>query len=290
MKITADNFFTTSDGAHIYFEDRGKGTPIIMVPGFLCTTKFFEKNAEDLSQKFRVITMDPRGQGYSSKMCGGNTLKRNATDIKELIDHLKLDHAVLLGWSLASSVAVTYAVDFGQYHLDGLALVDGSLYPFSGEIWNHHRGKNYNVENWLNTYLPLYSDPETFYEKFVQRISCRGGMSENMKEWVKREFRKTMPWSALELHYDFCHTDNVSQLKKVTVPVAIFGAESEAYGLEMTETFAGKVKGYCEVHKFYESGHLMFLYEADKFNRRLADFTVKANELKKKKKNEGRII
>lgn len=279
MKITAENFITTSDGAHIYFEDRGEGVPIIMVPGFLCTAKFFEKNAEVLSQKFRVITMDPRGQGYSSKICGGNTLKRNAMDIKELIDHLQLDRVVLLGWSLASSVAVTYAADFDQYHLSGLALVDGSLYPFSGEDWNHHRGKDYNVENWLDTYLPLYNDPEAFYEKFIQRISCENGMAADMKEWAEREFRKTMPWSALELHYDFCHTDNVSQLKKITVPVAIFGAESKAYGLEMTEIFAGEVSGYCEIHRFYESGHLMFLYEAEKFNRCLADFTVKANEL-----------
>ena len=46
MKITENNFFTTSDGARIYFEDRGKGLPIVMVPGFLCTTKFFEKNVE----------------------------------------------------------------------------------------------------------------------------------------------------------------------------------------------------------------------------------------------------
>ena len=97
MKITADNFFTTSDGIHIYFEDRGSGLPIVMVPGFLCTTKFFEKNAEVLSKEFRVITMDPRGQGNSSKTCQGNTIRRNAQDIKELIDHLGLEHVVLLG-------------------------------------------------------------------------------------------------------------------------------------------------------------------------------------------------
>ena len=55
--------------------------PIVMVPGFLCTTKFFEKNAEVLSKEFRVITMDPRGQGNSSKTCQGNTIRRNAQDI-----------------------------------------------------------------------------------------------------------------------------------------------------------------------------------------------------------------
>ena len=153
MKITADNFFTTSDGIHIYFEDRGSGLPIVMVPGFLCTTKFFEKNAEVLSKEFRVITMDPRGQGNSSKTCQGNTIRRNAQDIKELIDHLGLEHVVLLGWSLASSIVVSYAAEFEQYKLNGLVTMDGSLYPFSDADWNHHRGRDYNLQNWFDTYL-----------------------------------------------------------------------------------------------------------------------------------------
>lgn len=279
MKVTANNFFTTSDGAHIYYEDRGEGYPLVMVPGFLCTTKFFEKNAEVLSKQFRVITMDPRGQGYSSKMTSGNTMKRNAQDIKELIDHLHLDHVVLLGWSLASSMVVTYASEFNQYHLSGLVMVDGSLYPFSDEPWNHHRGRDYNLDNWYATYMPLYYEPHVFYDKFISRISCKGQMSDEDRAWIEAECKKTMPWGALELHYDFCHTNNVANLKNITVPAAIFGADSAAYGLDMVEKFASEIPGYCEINKFYESGHLMFLYEADKFNTCLAQFVAKAHEL-----------
>ena len=279
MTITKRNFFTASDGAHIYFEDVGQGLPILMVPGFLCTTKFFEKNALALSDEFRVVTMDPRGQGYPSKTCGGNTLKRHAQDIRELIDHLDLQHVVLLGWSLAASVVVTYASQHRQHRLNGLVMMDGSLFPFSGESWNHHRGRDYNIQNWFDTYMPLYYNPQEFYDKFIARISNRGGMSEEDRRWITEECRKTMPWSALELHYDFSHTDNVTHLKEITVPVSIFGASSEAYGLDMVEKFAGEVSGYSEVNCFYESGHLMFLYEAEKFNQCLKRFVRKANEL-----------
>lgn len=279
MKISANNFFTTSDGAHIYYEDRGAGLPIVMVPGFLCTTKFFEKNAEVLSQQFRVITLDPRGQGNSSKTCSGNTVKRHAQDIKELIDHLGLEHVVLLGWSLASSVVVSYAAEFGQYKLNGLVTMDGSLFPFSGEEWNHHRGKDFNLDNWFATYLPLYYDPKLFYDKFTARIANAEGMDSETRSWIEAECRKAMPWSALELHYDFCLTDNVSNLKKITVPYAVFGANSKAYGLEMVHKFASMTGGYSEVVEFYNSGHLMFLYEAEKFNRALAAFVRKADAL-----------
>jgi hypothetical protein len=72
MKITKDNFFTTSDGAHLYFEDTGEGTPLVMVPGFLCTTRFFSRNTPELSKHCRVVAVDPRGQGRSSKTLTGN--------------------------------------------------------------------------------------------------------------------------------------------------------------------------------------------------------------------------
>ena len=280
MKITKNNFFTTSDGAHIYFEDRGNGLPIVMLPGFLCTTKFFEKNAEVLSEKFRVITMDPRGQGYSSKTASGNTIKRHAQDIKELIDHLGLDNVVLLGWSLASSVVVQYAADYQQYHLNGLVTMDGSLYPASSEEWNHHRARDFDIDNWFDTYLPLYYNPAVFYQKFIARISNADGMDGEMRKMVEEECKKTMPWSALELHYDFVHTDNVKNLSKITVPYASFGAASKAYGFEMAEMYAKRVQGYSEVDEFYESGHLMFIYEAEKFNRCLEKFILKAAEIK----------
>ena len=279
MKITKDNFFTTSDGARIYFEDRGQGLPIVMVPGFLCTTKFFEKNAEVLSTEFRVITMDPRGQGYSSKTTSGNTIKRHAQDIKELIDHLDLHHVVLLGWSLASSVVVQYAADYDQYRLNGLVTMDGSIYPCSDEDWNHHRAKGYDLDNWFDTYLPLLYNPKEFYDKFVARISNADGMDAETRQMLEKECSRSMPWSALELHYDFIHTDNVQNLEKITVPYAAFGAQSKAYGLDMVEMYAKKVKGYSEIVEFFESGHLMFLYEAEKFNSKLAAFVRKSAEL-----------
>ena len=46
-----NDFFQTSDGAMIYYEDRGRGIPLMLVPGFMCTTKFYERNAAELSKK-----------------------------------------------------------------------------------------------------------------------------------------------------------------------------------------------------------------------------------------------
>ena len=279
MKITTENFFKTSDGAIIYYEDVGSGIPILMVPGFLCTTKFFCKNVEALCAKYRMITMDPRGQGNSSKSLCSNNMRRNALDIKELIDHLNLENVILLGWSVAASVVVSYAAEFNEHKLAGLALVDGSLHPFSGEPWNHHRGKDYNIDNWFATYQPLVYNPQKFYEEFTARISNHGNMPEEDRKWIMAECMKTMPWTAMEIHYDFCHTNNVPNLEKLKVPVAVFGSDSKAYGLDMVNEYMRRIPGYSETHEFYESGHLMFYYESEKFNNCLDSFARKACEI-----------
>lgn len=259
------NFFTASDGAVLYYEDRGSGIPFLLMPGFLATTRFFEKNVEELSGQYRVIVFDPRGQGRSCKVGGGNTMERNALDIRDLIEHLHLEDVILGGWSMGSSVVISYCEMTREAHLKGLVLIDGSLFPMSPDDWNKHRSRDYNVDNWLENYMPLVFDREGFYERFIGRIS-NGSMTEEDRSWVTKEFMKTPPWSALEFHYDFCRTDNYSNLKNLTIPVAIFGGSSDAYGLEMVDAFAAQIGGYVELNKFYNSGHMMFYYEAKKFN------------------------
>lgn len=272
MEISNRNFFQTSDGARIYFEEYGggKGKPLLMIPGFLCTTRFFQRNVGPLSQNRRVVVIDPRGQGFSSKTLCGNTVARNAQDIAELVEYLNLKKLVLLGWSVGSSVALHYAAKLDQGRLSGLILVDGSLFPLSDEAWNKHRARNYNVQNWMDTYLPLYYDPQLFHSRFIERIS-NGKMSAEDQQWVLAECRKTMPWTALELHYDFCHTDSLSCLPELRIPTAFFGGNSAAYGLDMLYEYAKRVRTPAQVHPFYESGHLMFYYEAEKFNRLVND-------------------
>ena len=63
MIRSKDNFLQVSDGAWIYFEDYGKdkGEPIMILHGFLCSSKFFYKNIDALSADHRLVLIDWRG-------------------------------------------------------------------------------------------------------------------------------------------------------------------------------------------------------------------------------------
>ena len=139
----AAGYLKTSDRAYLYYEDCGEGEDtILLVPGHMCTTKFYQKNVPALAKNHRVVTFDSRGFGNSSKPLHGNDVERHADDIKELIDYLDLHNVILIGWSLSGSVVVTYTHKYQAYRMKALGILDGCLFPFSPESWNSYNSRN----------------------------------------------------------------------------------------------------------------------------------------------------
>jgi len=64
----------------------------------------------------RVITLDLRGHGRSSKPGFGYRIARFSRDVYELIDYLGLEHADVLGWSIGVSAWSTDAVSAPRFH------------------------------------------------------------------------------------------------------------------------------------------------------------------------------
>src|SRR6202140_2469856 len=99
--------FRTSDNIALHYFDAGSGSAIVLVPGWTMSADIFELQINELSKRFRVVALDPRSQGDSDKPSDGNTLERHAMDIKELLEHLRLQNAVLLGWSNGGPAVLT---------------------------------------------------------------------------------------------------------------------------------------------------------------------------------------
>ena len=134
------------DGARIYVEDKGCGKPIVLVHGWSCSAKFWKRNVPELAKAFRVITVDLRGHGHSSKILTGHTIRQYAQDIREVIEGLNLRDAALLGWSMGGPVVLSYYEQFRHdSRLEGFGLVDTAPHPFSPEPWNSHALHNHNI-------------------------------------------------------------------------------------------------------------------------------------------------
>ncbi|MEX0316518.1 MAG: alpha/beta fold hydrolase [Ruegeria sp.] len=117
-------FFTTSDGKQLYFEDTGRGQPLLCLPGLTRCSRDFSFLAPHVTD-LRMIAMDYRGRGrsdYDPDHMNYNIL-REAQDVIELLDHLALERVTILGTSRGGLIALTLAAGHPQ-RLAGVILND----------------------------------------------------------------------------------------------------------------------------------------------------------------------
>jgi pimeloyl-ACP methyl ester carboxylesterase len=101
---TAPSEFFDSAGVKIHYRVWGKGDPIVLIHGFTASidTNWVRPGIVDkLDDDFKVIALDLRGHGESDKphdpAAYGDEM---AQDVVRLLDHLKIDKAHIVGYSL----------------------------------------------------------------------------------------------------------------------------------------------------------------------------------------------
>ncbi len=130
-------------GVEIAYLDEGDGEPIVLVHGFAATKEvnwldpgWFETLTRDGR---RVIALDNRGHGESSKLYDPSAYHSTsmADDVRALLDHLKIERADVMGYSMGARITAFLAVHhpervrsaiFGGL---GIRLVEGAGIPAS---------------------------------------------------------------------------------------------------------------------------------------------------------------
>ena len=101
--------FITINGTKTYYEEYGKGIPLLMLHGGLGDISDFEKVIPNLSKKFRVIIPDAPGLGRSEYADSLLSYQLLADYNSKLIDQLKLDSIYVIGWSDGANTALILA-------------------------------------------------------------------------------------------------------------------------------------------------------------------------------------
>ena len=116
-------FFTASDGTRLAYRDEGEGLPLLCLAGLTRTMSDFDYMIPHLPP-VRLIRMDYRGRGESQwSGAASYTVPQEGKDALELLDHLGVEKAAILGTSRGGLIGMMLAA-VAHDRLLGLCLND----------------------------------------------------------------------------------------------------------------------------------------------------------------------
>lgn len=82
-----------------YLEAGAGDRVLVFVPGWMTPAEIWKEQIPYFSSRgFRVIALDPRSQGKTTKTETGNTYQQHAADLHAFLQILKIEHSYLVGW------------------------------------------------------------------------------------------------------------------------------------------------------------------------------------------------
>jgi pimeloyl-ACP methyl ester carboxylesterase len=107
------------------------GAPILFIHGWsqnhLCWVKQYDS---ELADEFRLVAYDLRGHGMSEAPLEAEHYTNEklwADDVAAIMDELRLDQPVLVGWSYGAFVICDYVRAYGQERIGAIDLVEGAV-------------------------------------------------------------------------------------------------------------------------------------------------------------------
>lgn len=113
------------DGLGIHYEVVGEGRTILLLHGFLFSTEMWAKQVGELSRHYRVISVDFRGHGRSSRVTKPFTLYDLVSDVVAVLDRCDEEKAVWIGLSMGGMVAMRAAIVVPEA-VEAMVLLDTS--------------------------------------------------------------------------------------------------------------------------------------------------------------------
>ena len=111
------------NGISIAYHDQGNGFPIVFLHAFPLSRRMWAPQEAALAQDFRIVTLDLRGHGESDAPLWHYTLEQAADNVRGLLDHLAIPHAVFVGLSMGGYILFAFYRRYAE-RVKGLVLAD----------------------------------------------------------------------------------------------------------------------------------------------------------------------
>ena len=134
IKQYATGKFVTVDGKRVHYLEKGSGSPVILIHGFLYHTVMWQKNIDALAERFKVYAVDLWGFGYSERLPRLDySFPLYAGQIKGFMEAKGIPKAILIGQSMGGGISVYLAAKHPD-KVERLILIDPAVTPYPDTI------------------------------------------------------------------------------------------------------------------------------------------------------------
>jgi non-heme chloroperoxidase len=259
----------TSDGVRIHYFEAGDSTSsraLVLIPAWLLPAYLWKEQLEKFSQSTRVIAIDPRSQGESSKTPDGNSPEVRARDLHDVLAQLKVSRCVLVGWAQGAQDIAAYVQQFGTDSVAGAVFIEGPIAAGPAELEVH---KDYSRSVLL--YMSAYGNqPKGFTSGMVHSIFEQPHADLNLDQVVNSSLQTPTATGIAMLEADIFGADRRPALAKLNRPALVVAA-SDSPELDQQKHMAATIPGstFLVIEK---AGYAVFVDQPEKFDDALQNF------------------
>lgn len=112
----------------LYYREKGNQEPLILLHGNGEDGSYFKNQTDYFSGRYRVIALDTRGHGKSSRGVKPFTIEQFACDLYDFMTGMEISSAIILGFSDGANIALKFALKYPG-KVKALILNGGNLNP-----------------------------------------------------------------------------------------------------------------------------------------------------------------
>jgi pimeloyl-ACP methyl ester carboxylesterase len=257
---------------HVREWGRPEGPPILFIHGLsqthLCWSPQYDST---LADEFRLVAYDLRGHGMSEAPLDPQHYTDQqlwADDVAAIIEQLRLDRPVLVGWSYGSFVICDYLRAHGQDRIGGLEFVGGAV-TLGPAAFGTLIGPGF-----LNNFADITSDDLPTSIRGIRtflRAMPAGPLGPADTETLLCSAMATT--ARIRANLAAREIDNDSLLRTLRLPLLVSQGRADTVVLP---AMAEHILATCPVAEpawYDHAGHVPFLEEPERFNRELAALT-----------------
>ena len=236
------------NGIRIWYAVFGVGEPVVLLHGGLGNSNYWGNQVPELARHYRVIVMDSRGHGRSTRNALPYSYDLMASDVLGLLDYLHIGKAAIVGWSDGAIIGLDIAI----HHPERLA----KLFAFAAN------SDPSGVKDLTKS--PVFDAFIARAQREYERLSPTPREYKSFLAQIERMW-------AVEPHF------TAAQLGAIPVPVWIADADhEEAIYRENTLYMTDHIPGRCLL---IEPGvsHFSVLQDPEQFTRDVEHFLVRAD-------------